>query len=102
MLTLQRRHSQKCPDRDKGPNYLKCRGHCLLRVCGMTDGGKRVRVSIKTRDLQRAARRLTAIEDRAAGKPRKSVSDAGSAFQAHDDDNPGQTKRMYKWTLRYF
>ena len=102
MLTLQRRHSQKCPDRDKGPNYLKCRGHCLLRVCGMTDGGKRVRLSLKTRDLQRAARRLTEIEDRAAGKPRKMVTDAVSAFQAHHEDNADETKRRYKRTLRYF
>ena len=102
MLTLQRRHSQKCPDRKKGPNYLKCRGHCLLRVCGMTDGGKRVRLSLKTRDLQRAARRLTEIEDRAAGKPRKMVTDAVSAFQAHHEDNADETKRRYKRTLRYF
>jgi hypothetical protein len=30
MLTLQRRHSQKCPQRNRGPNYLKCRGGCSL------------------------------------------------------------------------
>jgi len=68
----------------------------------MTDGGKRVRLSLKTRDLQRAARRLTEIEDRAAGKPRKMVTDAVSAFQAHHEDNADETKRRYKRTLRYF
>src|SRR5258708_570458 len=82
MLTIQRRHSPKCPDRSKGPNYLKCRGRCLLRACGATDGGRRVRVSLKTRDLQRAARRVTEIEDRASGKPRKTISDAVRSFQA--------------------
>src|ERR1700722_15733667 len=64
MLTLQRRHSPKCPDRNRGPNYLKCRGRCLLRACGTTDDGQRMRLSLKTRDLQRAARRLIEIEDR--------------------------------------
>jgi hypothetical protein len=54
MLTLQRRHSSKCRDRKKGPNFLKCRGHCSIRICG-TQNGQRVRMSLKTRDLQRAA-----------------------------------------------
>src|SRR5579863_39853 len=75
MLTLQKRHSKKCRDRNKGPNFLKCRGHCPLRVCG-TSEGRRVRISLKTRDLQRAARRLTEIEDRISGRPRKTVVDA--------------------------
>jgi site-specific recombinase XerD len=102
MLTLQRRHSPKCPNRKEGPNYLKCRGHCLLRACGTTDGGKRVRLSLKTRDLQRAARKLTEIEDRASGKPRKAINDAVSAFLAQHEDNADETQRRYKRTLRYF
>src|SRR5213594_2546750 len=101
MLTLQRRHSKKCPNRNRGPNYLKCRGQCPLWVCGMI-ASRRVRISLKTRDLQRAARRLTEIEDQAAGKPRKMVTDAVSAFQAHHEDNADETKRRYKRTLRYF
>ena len=102
MLTLQRRHSPKCPDRDKGPNLLKCRGHCPLRVCGTTRRRQRVRLALKTRDLQRAARRLTEIEDRASGKPRKSINDAVSAFQAQHEDNADETKRRYKRIMRYF
>jgi integrase len=82
MLTLQRRHSQKCPDRNKGPNYLKCRGHCSLRICGMVNE-HRVRKSLKTRDLQRAARRLAEIEQEALGRPRKPLMDAIEAFHDH-------------------
>jgi hypothetical protein len=102
MLTLQRRHSPRCPDRDKGPNHLKCRGGCLLRAHGTTDDGQRMRLSLKTRDLQRAARRLTEIEDRMSGKPRKKVVDAVASFRTQHDGNADETKRRYKRILRYF
>ena len=100
MLTLQRRHSKKCRDRNKGPNFLKCRGRCSLRVCGAVEG-RRVRISLKTRDLQRAARRLTEIEDRVSGKPRKTILDAVAAFHAHHERNGSETKRKYKRILGY-
>ena len=100
MLTLQRRHSKKCRDRNKGPNFLKCRGHCPLRVCGTLEG-RRVRISLKTRDLQRAARRLTEIEDRISGRPRKTVVDAVAAFHAQHDGNGVETKRKYKRILNF-
>jgi site-specific recombinase XerD len=99
MLTLQRRHSQKCPDRNKGPNYLKCRGHCALRICGVANG-KRVRTSLRTRDLQRAARRLAEMED-AVGRPRKSLSEAIDAFHAQHADHASETRRKYKRVLKY-
>ena len=101
MLTLQRRHSKKCRDRNKGPNYLKCRGHCPLRVCG-TSEGRRVRISLKTRDLHRAARRLTEIEDRASGRPRKSTTEAIEAFHAQHHGDQSETKRKYKRILGLF
>jgi site-specific recombinase XerD len=101
MLTLQRRHSKKCPDRNKGPNYLRCRGHCPVRVCGIAEG-RRVRVSLKTRDLQRAARRLAELEDRQSGKPRKTVADAVEAFHAQHMDNASETKRKYRRILSLF
>jgi site-specific recombinase XerD len=98
MLTLQRRHSEKCPHKNKGPGYLKCR--CPIRVCGMVDGS-RVRTSLKTRDLQRAARRLGELEDRRSGKPRKTIAAAVEDFHAqHAGDQP-ETKRKYKRILRY-
>jgi hypothetical protein len=102
MLTLQRRHSPKCPDRDRGPNHLKCRGSCLLRVCGTRADGKRIRLSLKTRDLQRAARRLTEIEDRMSGKPRKPILDAVDSFKVQHEGNGAETKRRYGRLLRYF
>ena len=100
MLTLQRRHSKKCPQRNRGPNYLKCRGGCSLWACGMADG-RRVRLSLKTRDLQRAARRLTEIEDRLSGRPRKTVVDAVAAFHAQHAGNGAETKRKYKRILNF-
>src|SRR5438034_1224942 len=100
MLTLQRRHSQKCPDRNKGPNYLKCRGHCSLRICGMIND-KRVRTSLKTRDVQRAARRLTEMEEEALGRPRKTLDEAAKAFQAQHAEHASETKRKYKRVLTY-
>ena len=100
MLTLQRRHSKKCRDRNKGPNYLKCRGHCPLRVCGTAEG-RRVRISLKTRDLQRAAKRLTEIEDRASGKPRKTIAEAIEAFHAQHRGDQQETKRKYKRILGF-
>ena len=100
MLTLQRRHSKKCRDRNQGPNYLKCRGHCPLRVCGTAEG-RRVRISLKTRDLQRAAKRLIEIEDRASGKPRKTIAEAIEAFHAQHRGDQQETKRKYKRILSF-
>ncbi len=102
MLTLQRRHSPRCPDRDKGPNHLKCRGGCVLRAYGTTDDGRRMRLSLKTRDLQRAARKLTEIEDRISGKPRKKIVDVVASFGDQHEGNADETKRRYKRILRFF
>jgi site-specific recombinase XerD len=68
----------------------------------MADDGRRMRLSLKTRDLQRAARRLTEMEDRISGKPRKKVTDAVVAFQAQHEGNADETKRRYQRLLRYF
>ena len=100
MLTLQRRHSQKCPDRNKGPNYLKYRGHCPLRVCG-TVGSKRVRVSLKTREVQRAARRMAEMEEGALGRPRKTLTDAIDAFHIQHANGALETQRKYRRVLGY-
>ena len=99
MLTIRRRHSKKCPDRIKGPNYLKCRGHCPLRVCGTADGW-RVKESLKTRDLRRATRRIVEIEDRSSGKVRKTIKAAVEAFQAQHAENAPETQPKYNGILR--
>jgi len=94
MLTMQRRHSQKCPDRSKGLNFLKCRGRCPLRISG-TLNGVRVRESLKTRDLQRAAKRIAELEDSRLGKPRKALDSAIKAFHENHWDNAPETQRKY-------
>ncbi len=60
MLTLWRRHTAKCPHRDKGREHDKCT--CPFWCDGEVDG-KRVRQSLKTRDRQRAIRNADAIEN---------------------------------------
>lgn len=57
---------------------------------------------MKTRDLQRAAQRLTEMEDRVAGKPRKRIVDALAAFQAQHQGNAPETRRRYVRLLKYF
>ena len=61
-----------------------------------------MRLSLKTRDLGRAARKLAEMEDRLSGKPRKLVLDAVKAFEADHEHNADETKRRYKRVLRYF
>jgi site-specific recombinase XerD len=90
----------KCPDRNKGPAHLKCRGRCALRACGMVDG-RRVRFTLKTRDLDRARRRLLEIEDHQSGKPRKPVKLAVDAFHAQRGSTADETRRKYKRILGY-
>jgi len=100
MLTLQRRHSRKCLNHKRVPGRKETRCRCPLWACGMVDQ-RRVRLSLKTRDLQRAARRLTEIEDRISGKPRKTIADAVSAFQAQHAGKASETKRKYKRILGF-
>ena len=63
MLELYRRHTELCPDRQKGRNWLKCSGKrpCPL-YCDGTIDGKRVRKSLG-RDLGRAEKRIAMMED---------------------------------------
>ena len=63
---------------------------------------RRVPLTLKTRDLQRAARRLTEIEDRISGKPRKTIADAVSSFQVQHQGKASETKRNYKRLLGFF
>lgn len=100
MLTLTRRHSSKCPNHNKAPSRKQTKCRCPLWACGMVDQ-RRVRLSLKTRDLQRAARRLTEIEDRISGKPRKTIADAVSAFHAQHEGKAPETKRKYRRILGF-
>jgi site-specific recombinase XerD len=64
--------------------------------------GKRVRTSLKTRDLGRAARRLAEMADEeATGRTRKILGEAIEAFHAQHAGHGDETKRKYKRVLRY-
>jgi site-specific recombinase XerD len=63
--------------------------------------GKRIRTSLKTRDLQRAARRLVEMEEEALGRPRKRLDDAIAAFKAQHAQHAAETQRKYKRVLKY-
>ena len=99
MLTIQRRHSQKCPNHNKAPDRKETKCTCPLWASGTVDE-RRVRLSLKTRDLRRAARRLTELDDRISGKPRKTVTDAIDAFHAQHEGKALETKRKYKRILQ--
>jgi site-specific recombinase XerD len=72
-----------------------------MRICGMQNG-KRVRTSLKTRDLQRAARRLAEmLDDEALGRSRKTLADAIEAFRAQHAEHAAETQRKYKRVLSF-
>jgi site-specific recombinase XerD len=63
--------------------------------------GKRVRASLKTRDIRRAARRLAEMDEEAIGRPRKTLNDAIDAFHAQHAEHADETKRKYRRVLAY-
>jgi integrase/recombinase XerD len=95
MLSLYRRHLHKCPHRSKGQSYTKC--SCPIWCDGELNG-KRRRESLKTRDWQRAIRRLAALEDPKAPQV-KPVKEAMSAFQNHILSLESSTQRKYRNVL---
>lgn len=62
MLTIWRRHTATCPNRDKGLSYLKCA--CPLWADGYVNGRRTLRVSLGTRDLARARKKAVADQSR--------------------------------------
>ncbi len=92
MLSLYRRHTQQCKHRAKGREQLKC--SCPIWCDGILDG-KDFRKSLRTRDWQRALRKLVAIEspDAPVIKP---IGEALAAFLAHCHDLTEGTRRKYK------
>ena len=95
MLTLWRRHTPKCPHRSKGRDYLKCK--CPI----WTDGelhGQRHRHTLKTRDWQRAARRILELEGErdSTPKPSKPVAEAIISFLSQNDKLQEATLRKHR------
>jgi len=80
MLTIWRRHTDDCPHRAKGREYLKC--DCPLWADGYVNGKRTLRQSLKTRDMARARKRAVMLES-ADGPAYKPVGDAVKAFIDH-------------------
>src|SRR5687768_228998 len=99
-LTLQRRHSAKCPDRGKGPNFLKCRGRCRFWICGTSDG-HRIRESLGLRDYQRAVQAFSQRTSTRVERPQKAISAACSAFEEQHALAADETRRKYERILRF-
>jgi site-specific recombinase XerD len=55
MITIWRRHTDTCPHREKGRDYLKC--NCPLHADGYINGERTLRVSLRTNDLAKARKR---------------------------------------------
>jgi integrase/recombinase XerC len=93
-MILWRRHTPKCKDRGNGREFLTCSGRCPLWADGEMNG-KRFRKTLKTRDLQRAWKKLAALEspDAIESKP---VPEATAGFLEHCHQLEGSTLRKYK------
>lgn len=92
-LGLYRRHGRKCPHRGKGQNYVKCT--CPVWAYGDPEDGP-IRQSMKTRDWQRATRKLEALlKAPASGPPPKSTDEAIDAFLRHCRELAPATIRKY-------
>lgn len=102
-LTIQRRHSSGCPDKHKGPDFLKCRKSCKLRVVGYDAAGNRVRESLGTRDLTRATKLFTQrLESWAKpAPPAKTVDDAIAAFNEKKSNKATETVRKYRRVMGF-
>ncbi len=101
MLTLYRRHREKCPHQSKQGERLRDAEKRLGEKCTCAiwcDGelnGKRYRRSLETRDWQRAIRKRDKLEDPAA-PPVKPIKDAIAAFENHILSLESSTQRKYR------
>jgi integrase/recombinase XerC len=99
-LTMYRRHTPRCPHRQVGREWLNCR--CPL-WCSGTVGGRSVRESLGTRNVEKAGRLLAKkeAEPTAATRPKlKSIAEAVSAFHQEHTDLADGTRRNHRRTLK--
>jgi site-specific recombinase XerD len=92
MLSLYRRHGANCDPK-------KCR--CPVWCYGHAEDGTQIRESLKTRDWQRAIRRMAKLESPEAQRF-KLISDAVTAFEQHILSLGSSTQRKYMNVLRQF
>jgi site-specific recombinase XerD len=97
MLNLYRRHRTACPHRQAGRDWVRCA--CPI-WCDGEAGGRRVRQTLKTRDWQRALRRMAELENpQPGGIVSKAVADAVDAFLEQKGGAQPATLRKYKRLL---
>src|SRR5580692_3493431 len=95
-MLIWRRHTPKCPHRDRGREFLKC--SCPLWADGYSNGKRALRVSLKTRDLSRAIKRASDLDT--PGAPLLvELTAAVSAFMERCADLAASTRRKYKNSL---
>ena len=98
MLNLYRRHKKGCPHHGEGGRErVKCACPCW---CDGEVEGRRIRQTLKTRDWQRALRRMADLESPQAGAVvSKAVADAVDAFLGQKGGAQPGTLRKYKRLL---
>lgn len=96
-VTYFRRHSDDCPQRDRGRNSTKC--NCPIYADGYDDNGRRIRQSLKTRDMARARKKGAALED-PEKPPYKTVTECVDAFLASCHHLAENTQRKYRNRLQ--
>ena len=103
MLELYRRHTKKCPHRNKGRGYTKCK--CPI-WCDGDLNGERFRRSIGLRNSTRAVKRVDVWEKSAEETPRPAalVADAISSYlgDCRTRRLAGSTIVSYAKTLEHF
>ena len=94
MLTIWRRHTDTCPHRAKGRDYLKC--NCPLWADGYLNGKRTLRQSLGTRDMARARKKAVALES-PDNKVYKPVGEAVNAFLEHCKSEGSQDATIRKY-----
>jgi|SRR5579863_7054930 len=97
-MHIWRRHTAKCPHRDKGREFRKC--SCPLWADSYWDGRRAFRVSLKTRDMVRALKKAATL-DQPDALVHVPVTKAVDAFMQHCADLEYSTRRKYKNTLNH-
>lgn len=97
MLTIWRRHTAACANRNKGREHLKCT--CPLWADGYVNGKRTLRVSLKTRDMARARKKAVALEsdDAIVCRP---LDEAVAAYLVNCQHLNENTQRKYCNRLR--
>ena len=96
-MLIWRRHTSKCPHKDKGREFTKC--SCPLWADGYSNGKRSFRVSLRTKDMARAIKRA-AIFDSPGAVARKPLGEAIAAYLVNCQHLNENTQRKYRNRLK--